>query len=127
MQLDAGSKTLAIRYNGPDGEGVAAVCNALAAAYTTPGTRETSNETKTAGLGAQIVAKATVPLTPIEDNRMMISLIVVAGVLLVSVGFVIIFRRFITRQLREIDQMADAEDLADIQSELPDGPKPAEA
>ena len=49
----------------------------------------------------------------------MLSLSVVAGVLMVSLVLVIMFRHYVARQLQEIDQMADEADLADIKGELP--------
>ncbi len=123
LTLDAGSKTLTVQYTGADPQGVSQVCNALATAYTTPGMREptAAESTRTLGTGSQLLAKAAAPLFPVEDNRMMISMSIVAVVMFVSLLLVMIFRHFIARQLKEIDQMADAADLQDIQSDLPDG------
>jgi hypothetical protein len=36
-----------------------------------------------------------------------------------------VFRHFIARQLKEIDQMADAEDLEDMQGDLSENAQPA--
>ncbi len=126
VQTDATSKTLAIRYTGPDAEGVSQVCNAMATAYASPGIREITDETRNIGQGAQVLAKATVPLYPVEDSRLMISLYVVAGVLVVSFFLVLLFRHFVARQLREIDQMADAQDLDDVGGD-PAAPAPQPA
>ena len=125
MDADASTKTLSIRYTGPNPEGVSQVCNALATAYINPGLRDSKDENKTIGVGAQVLAKATPPLFPTEDSRMSFALSVVAITLFVSLVLVMIFRHFIARQLKEIDQMADAKDLEDIQSDLPEGVKPA--
>jgi len=125
LTLDGGSKALSVRYSGSDAEGVSQVCNALAIAYTTPGLREQAgDQTKALGLGSQVLAKATVPLYPVEDNRMMVSMSIVAVALFVSLILVMIFRHFITRQLKEIDQMAE-EELADMKTDLPEGAGPA--
>jgi flagellar biosynthesis/type III secretory pathway M-ring protein FliF/YscJ len=56
----------------------------------------------------------------LEDSRMSISLAVVAATLLVSLLLVMIFRHFIARQLNEIDQMADAQELEDVRADLPE-------
>jgi hypothetical protein len=57
---------------------------------------------------------------------MMVSLSVVAGVLFLSLILVMLFRHFVARQLKEIDQMADAQDLEDMRADLADaGPTPA--
>jgi chromosome segregation ATPase len=127
LTLDSGSKTLAVQYSGPEAHGVSQVCNALATAYANPGMRDpgAAESNRALGAGAQLLAKATAPLYPLEDNRMMICMCLVAVVLFVSLILVMIFRHFIARQLREIDQMADAEDLQSAQSDLPDTPQPA--
>ncbi len=109
VDASASTGTLLVKYTGPDAAGVSQVCNSLASAYTTPGLRESSEANRALGLGSQTVAKATASLTPIEDNRMMISLSVVAAVLFVSLLLVILFRHFVARLLKEIDQMADAQ------------------
>ena len=119
LQMDPQGKTLAIRYSGQDGLGVSQVCNALATALTNPQLRETSEQTKAIGAGSTVLAKATASLYPADDNRLMLSLSVVAGVLMVSLVLVIMFRHYVARQLQEIDQMADEADLADIKGELP--------
>ena len=77
------------------------------------------------GAGASLVAPATIPAFPAEDNRMTLSLSVVAVVLFVSLLLVIVFRHYVARQLREIDQMADEQDLEDIQAEMPADVNPA--
>ncbi len=121
LQLDAGTKTLAVRYTGANAEGVSQVCNALAAAYATPGAREGTPElNRTLGVGAMVIAKAMPPLYPAVDNRLMLSLSVVAVVMFISLLLVIMFRHYVARQLREIDQMADEQDLDDIRAEMPD-------
>ena len=125
LSLDPASNTLAVRYTGPDAEGLSQVCNALAMAYTTPGKRDSAKANETLGLGSQVLAQATAPAYPVEDSRLMISLSVVAVTLLVSLMLVMIFRHFIARQLREIDQMADAQELEDIKGDLPEGAEPA--
>jgi chromosome segregation ATPase len=120
LQLDPGTKTVAIRYSGPNPDGVAQVCNALATAYATPTARETTSEVNRGyGVGATVLAKAAAPNYPSEDNRLMLSLSVVAVVLFLSLILVIIFRHYVARQLREIDQMADEQDLDDIRTEMP--------
>ena len=59
---DANNKAIAIRYTGPDAEGVADVSNALAAAYSTPGQRESTEQTLPWALPrAAVLAKATPP------------------------------------------------------------------
>jgi len=128
MQLDSSTKTLAIRYSGPDAEGVSQVCNSLASAYSQPTLRETTETTKAFGQGAQVLAKATAPLYPAEDHRLMIAMSLVATVLFVSLLLVMLFRHFVARQLREIDQMADAQDLEELHGDLAEGAaKPAGA
>jgi hypothetical protein len=117
MQLDGASRTLSVRYTGPNPEGVSQVCNALAAAYTTPESRE-GHDAKAWGAGAVILAKATAPQTPTQDSRVMTSLWVTVVVLLVSTLLVVLFRHYVRRQLREIDRMADEEDLADLKGEM---------
>jgi uncharacterized protein involved in exopolysaccharide biosynthesis len=117
MQLDGASRTLAIRYTGPNPQGVSQVCNALAEAYTAPETRE-NRDSKAWGAGALILAKAAPPQTPAVDNRVMTSLWVTAVVLLVSALLVVLFRHYVRRQLREIDRMADEEDLAELKGEM---------
>lgn len=119
VQLDTQSRTLAIRYTGSDAQGVAQVCNALAVSLVNPVMRETTEETKSIGAGSTVLAKAMPPMYPAEDRRLMISLGGVAVVLFVSLLFVIMFRHYVARQLREIDQMADEQDLEDIGGELP--------
>ena len=126
MQIDPTTKTLTVRYSGPIAEGVSQVCNALATAYANPGTRESVNaETTAIGDGASIVAPASTPAVPADDTRMTLSLCVVAVVLFVSLLLVIVFRHYVARQLREIDQMADEQDLEDIQAEMPADVNPA--
>lgn len=126
MQIDPTTKTLTLRYSGPSAEGVSQVCNALATAYINPATREGARpETKELGVGASLAAPATTPAFPAEDNRMTLSLSVVAVVLFVSLLLVIVFRHYVARQLREIDQMADEQDLEDIQAEMPADASPA--
>ncbi|HVT81800.1 MAG TPA: hypothetical protein VHM90_14235 [Phycisphaerae bacterium] len=122
---DAQNKSMVIRYTGPDADGVADVANALAAAYSTPGKRESTEQTKAIGLGSQVLAKATPPLYPIDDNRMMLAMMTVAGTLFVSLLLIMIFRYFIARQLKEIDQMADVHELEDAKGDLPEGVRPA--
>ena len=56
---------------------------------------------------------------PTEDNRLVVGLCMVAIVLFASLLVVVIFRHYVARQLREIDQMADEKDLDDIKSEMP--------
>jgi hypothetical protein len=56
---------------------------------------------------------------------MTISLSVVAAVMFVSLILVMVFRHFIARQLKEIDQMADEKDLQEVDAELPDAPEAA--
>ena len=119
VQLDPQSKTVAIRYSGTDPAGVAQVCNALAIALTNPAFRETTDQTRSIGAGGTILARATPPQYPAQDNRLMLGLAVVAVVLFVSLIFVILFRWHVSRQLKEIDQMADEQDLADMESDLP--------
>ena len=120
VQLDPGTKTVAIRYTGPNPEGVAQVCNALATAYATPTARETTQEANRGyGVGSTVLAKAAAPNYPAEDSRLMLSLSMVAVVLFLSLILVIVFRHYVARQLREIDQMADEQDLDDIRSEMP--------
>jgi|GEM_PF-3608695 len=123
VQVDAGSKTLAVRYTGNYAEGVAQVCNALATAYTSPGLRDAGD--KNIGAGAAVLAKAVTPMSPAEDNRLMISLSVVAIVLFISLLLVILARHYVARQLREIDRMADEAELEDIKDEMPADAKPA--
>ena len=125
LTLDPASNTLAVRYTGPDAQGVSQVCNALAAAYTTPGKRDSAKSGESLGLGSQVLAPAIEPAYPVEDSRLMISLTVAASALLVSLLLVMIFRHFIARQLREIDQMADAQELEDMKADLPEDPQPA--
>lgn len=126
MQIDSPGKTLSIRYSGPNATGVSQVCNALAAAYSQPSMREVTEQTKNVGAGAQVLAKATPPLYPAEDHRLMVSMSVVAVVLFVSLLLVMIFRHFVARQLREIDQMADQQDLEELGGDLAETtPKPA--
>jgi chromosome segregation ATPase len=120
VQLDPASKTVAIRYTGPNPDGVAQVCNALADAYATPTARETTSEQNRGyGVGSTVLAKAAAPIYPAEDSRLMLSLSVVAIVLFLSLIMVIVFRHYVARQLREIDQMADEQDLDDIRTEMP--------
>ncbi len=125
LSLDSRAKSITIHYAGLDPDGVADASNALARAYLQPDLRESSDGNKNTGQGAQLTQKATPPVYPIEDNRMMIWACVVAGALLLSVIFVLIFRHFISRQLKEIDQMADMKDLEDIKSEMPEAARPA--
>jgi hypothetical protein len=135
MQLDAATQKLFIRYSGPDAEGVSQVCNALAVAYATPGMRDSGapgaagaapQGANPPGMGAQVVAKATISAFPAEDNRLMISMYVVAGVLAISLLFVMLFRHFVARQLKEIDEMADAQELDEMRTDLPgDAPQAA--
>jgi len=117
MQLDGATRTLAIRYVGPNAQGVSQVCNALATAYVTPGSRE-AGDARGAGAGAVILARANRSDSPVEDNRFTLSLSLAAAALFVSLILVIVFRHYVARQLREIDQMADEADLADLKGEL---------
>jgi hypothetical protein len=118
--MDAGSKALAIRYTGPDAEGVSQVCNALAKAYVDPTLRALDESTHSIGAGAHIAATATPPMHPLEDNRLNLALAATAATLLVSLLAVMIFRHVISRQLKEIDQMADAKELDEIGGDLPE-------
>jgi chromosome segregation ATPase len=120
LKVDTGAKTVQVTYAGQDPEGVSQVCNAIAASYITPGSRESTDETRNYGLGAQVVAKAAPPAYPVEDNRLMTSLIIVAVTLLVSVIFVMIFRHIVARQLREIDDMTDGDRMLDQGDESPE-------
>jgi len=124
LQLDEASKTVAIRYTGPASDGVAQVCNALAAAYISPMSRDATEGTVDFGNGATIVAKAEPPRTPLEDSRLTLSLSVVAIALFVSLILVMIFRYFVARQLKEIDDMAEEQELAEIQTEIPSNANP---
>lgn len=110
LKIDNANATLFIRYAGPDADGVTQVCNALAAAYVAP--HEAAPQV------AKLIAKAAKPDQPFEDNRVVTSLSTVAVVLFVSLLLVILFRHFVSRQLREIDQMADEQDLADLKGDL---------
>ena len=60
-----------------------------------------------------------------EDSRLITSMCLAAAVMLVSMILVMMFRHFITRQLKEIDEMADAKNLEDVESEIPDTPQAA--
>jgi hypothetical protein len=117
MELEEGTRTMSIRYTGHQAEGVAQVCNALATAYVMPVSREGADP-KGMGEGAVILAKATPSNVPMHDNRMMMSLSLVAVALFVSLLLVIVFRHYVSRQLREIDQMADDGDLAGLKGEM---------
>ena len=96
------------------------VCNALATAYVTPAARD-SADPKGFGAGATISAKATVSQDPVEDRRLTLSWCLVAGALFVSLLLVMMFRHYVARQLKEIDQMADEQDLADLKGDLAGG------
>jgi len=124
LSVDSHAKTLTLRYFGGEAENVADASNALARAFLQPDLRD-PDSSKDIGAGAQLAQKATVPAIPVEDNRLMICLSIVAGALLLSLVFVLIFRHFVARQLKEIDQMADTQDLEDIKTEMPEGVKPA--
>jgi hypothetical protein len=120
MQLDGASRALAIRYYGREAEGVSQVCNALATAYVTPTGREPADP-QGAGAGATILEKATVPDVPDEDHRWLLSLGISAVAMFLSLLLVILVRHYVARQLREIDEMADAQDLADLKGDLAAG------
>jgi chromosome segregation ATPase len=117
MELDGAARRLSIRYMGPNAHGVSQVCNALATAYVNPGVRE-NLDAAGPGAGAMIMAKASAPQYPAQDNRVMTSLSVTAVVLFISFIAVLLFRHYVRRQLREIDRMADEEDLAGLKGEL---------
>ncbi len=125
LQLDPQSKTLALRYSGPDSLGVSQVTNALAIAFSNPGMRESTDLTQSFGAGSTVLAKATPPMFAAEDYRLVIGLSVAAIVLFLSLIVVVIFRHYVARQLREIDQMADDSDLEDIRGEMPIDVRPA--
>ncbi len=110
---DAGGKALVVRYTGPEAEGVSQVANAIATAYTKPTKRESTDETRKWGMDAQILAKATPAAYPAEDNRLTTFAIVASVVMLVSILAVMVFRHFVRRQLRAIDEMVEGEDLSD--------------
>ncbi len=124
MELDSKKAALTVQYSGPDANGVSQVANALAVAYSTPGLRDSAELTKNAGLGAQVI-KAAPPIFPLQDNRMMVSLGTVAVTLFISLILVMIFRFFIARQLKEIDRMADANELEDVKLDMPEDARPA--
>ena len=53
LSLDSGSKTLAVKYTGPEAGGVSQVCNALAKAYTDPTARVLNEATHSVGTGSR--------------------------------------------------------------------------
>ena len=119
LKPDLATKTVSVQYTGPNADGVAQVCNTLATAYATPTARDgTSEQTRDFGTGSAVLAKASSPLYPVADNRLMLSLSISAVALFLSLILVIVFRHYVARQLREIDQMADDKDLEDIKGEM---------
>jgi hypothetical protein len=114
---DPAQRTLTIRYTGPAAEGVSQVANALASAYVNPNLRETTDVTRTVGAGSELLNPAVVPARPAQDNRLTTALALAASAIFVALVAVMSFRHLVSRQLREIDAMADPTDLSDLADE----------
>jgi hypothetical protein len=112
VKTEGNIKTLSIQYDSTSAEGAAQVCNALASAYVA-----SANAGPNHGVAAEL-AKAIARTTPKRDGRFMTALTATAALLLISLVAVMLGRYYVRRQLREIDKMADEEDLEDIRGEM---------
>ncbi|HVS71385.1 MAG TPA: hypothetical protein VHQ47_09040 [Phycisphaerae bacterium] len=117
---DDAAHTLAIRYTGPAADGVSQVCNALASAYVNPNLRDTTDATRTVGQGSTLAAQATAPVKPVQDSRLKLSLATAASVIFLALLAVMVLRHMVSRQLRQIDAIAEGETVDD-------SPEPAAA
>lgn len=115
---DDAARTLTIRYTGPAAEGVSQVANALASAYVNPNLREASESTHLVGAGATLDSPAPIPTTAAQDHRFTTSLAISASAVFLSLIAVMSFRHLVSRQLREIDAMADPTDLSELSDEV---------
>jgi len=128
--VDAASKAIAVRVKGWSADGVAQSSNSLAAAFADVA-RQKLEPGKDAGpvvpaaAGASVLAKATVPQTPARDQRMMLALSCSGALMGVALIAVLLVRKLISRQLKEIDQMADAKDLEELHDDMPVDTTPA--
>ncbi len=123
VQADPAARTVSLQYAGVAADGVTQVCNGLAATYA-DAVHSKGQDPKVSALTADVpaqvnVAKANVPRKPEIDRRMPLALGVTATLLFVSLMAVMLLRRRIQRQLREIDRMADEDDLAALKDDMP--------
>ncbi len=123
VKVDSTAQQVTIQYTGPSKEGVAQVCNQLALAYVTTsgslgdaGTSPTAQAAKLQSIG---FIRAVAPSLPIRDNRLKTFLSISAAAMCVSLLAVMAMRLYIRRQLREIDRMADDEDLENLNDDMP--------
>ncbi|HVX85669.1 MAG TPA: hypothetical protein VH253_12885 [Phycisphaerae bacterium] len=110
---DDTARSLTIRYTGPAAEGVSQVCNALASAYVNPNLRDATDATRSVGEGSTLAAQAFAPAKPIEDPRLKLSLAAAASVIFLALLAVMGLRHTVSRQLRQIDAIAEGEVLDD--------------
>jgi chromosome segregation ATPase len=129
LHVTPAAKQLSITYTGGSSSGVAQVANALANSYARtlagpldPGLSATQEALK---LKPFIARVAVAPNLPIADTRFNTALIISASALFVSLIVVMLMRVYIYRQLREIDRMADEEDLDNLKGDLPLDAQPA--
>lgn len=121
LHVDSASRTLSLYYTGRSADGVAMVCNALAAAFVeatrvkAPNARPDDPPTLAT---AAVAARALPPIAPVEDRRMPLALSTTAVVLFASLLAVLTMRHIVRKQLRDIDQMAEASDWAQARAEL---------
>jgi uncharacterized protein involved in exopolysaccharide biosynthesis len=114
---DDAARTLTLRYTGPAADGVSQVVNALASAYVNPNLRDATEATHLIGAGATLESPAPVPASPAQDHRFTTALASAAAAVFLSLVAVMSFRHMVFRQLREIDAMADPNDLSDLSDE----------
>lgn len=117
------TKQMSLAYAGSSSTGVAQVANALADAYARalagpldPGLSATQEAVK---LKPWIARVAVAPSVPVVDTRFVTGLTISASLLFVALLVVMVMRVYIYRQMREIDRMADEEDLDNLKGELP--------
>ena len=81
--------------------------------------RHTTAATRDIGTDSQITAPAAVPTAPVKDHRFTLALAVADSMICVALLAVMAFRHLVSRQLREIDAMADTVDLDDLPTDCP--------
>lgn len=117
---DPASKSLVIQYTGATADSVAQVANAVALSYVDANKVLQKNDKgqEETLYPARIIAKAVPPAMPISDNRMTLALTLAACLLAVSLMAVLSMRHIVHRQLKDIDHMADSDDLENMAGDI---------